>query len=53
MEKQLHRLTIRSVNVESQALLQALMQETRLPMAILIEDAITLLWNSYQDEDPM
>lgn len=50
MEQRVDRLTIRSVAAETKSMLTTLKRETRLPMALLIEDAITLLWNSYQGE---
>lgn len=50
MKQHVDRLTIRSVATESKSMLATLQSETRLPMALLIEEAITLLWNSYQEE---
>ncbi len=44
------RLTIRSVPTESRSKLKALQQHTHLPQAILIADAIAMLWDAYEDD---
>lgn len=49
MEIELKRLSIRSVSVESVDKLQELNRQFRMPMALLIEDGIDLLWESYFD----
>ena len=50
METELKRLSVRSVSVEAVCKLQDLNRQFRLPMALLIEDGIDLLWESYFDE---
>ena len=44
------RLTIRSVPTESRNKLRALQVHTHLPQAILIADAIAMLWEAYEDD---
>ena len=49
MINKLKRLSIRSVDAESIQKMRDLQNLVRLPMALLIEDAIDLLWESYVD----
>ena len=49
MEIEVKRLSVRSVSVESVDKLQELNRQFRLPMALLIEDSIDLLWETYFD----
>lgn len=47
VENTLKRLSIRSVNTGAMEKLKELNSQVRLPMALLIEDGIELLWQSY------
>ena len=51
MKPDLKRLSIRSVSIESVERLDQLKERTRLPMALLIEDGIDLLWDQYEQEE--
>lgn len=49
MEHELKRLSIRSVDVAAVWKLREVQAHARLPLALLIEDGIDLLWQSYVD----
>ncbi len=49
MSENYQRLSIRSVDPASILRLATLRGITRLPMALLIEDAVDLLWNDYEN----
>ena len=46
----LKRLSVRSVSMDAVKQLEQLKENTRLPTALLIEDGIEMLWQSYQQE---
>ena len=51
MKPELKRLSVRSVDVAAVERLDELKERTRLPMALLIEDGIDLLWEQYESEE--
>lgn len=50
MSELLQRLSIRSVSNHQIEKLNALNNHTRLPMALLFEDAVELLWDQYLED---
>lgn len=51
MKQDLKRLSVRSVSIEAVERLDELKERTRLPLALLIEDGIDLLWDQYEQEE--
>jgi len=50
MSDEFRRLSVRSVSIDAIWKLKMIHQQVRLPMALLIEDGIDLLWQYYEEE---